>query len=226
MASSLQRPTPPLYLFRAYLAAAGLSSLKAYASIRPSLRGTHAPQRVVRCEGDHRERQVPKSWRPLDCPADSSRASSHDRGEARMVDSVARRPRPMACRVASGLCGASSTAWHNRRHSGPARQRLQGPSFGAALSFFQVSTRALGLVRNFKIEDHMAGSSGPRCGARTRSGRACAAKALAESGRCRNHGGLSTGPRTAAGLRRMIEAKKAWWSAWRAARNSRGATTP
>jgi hypothetical protein len=39
----------------------------------------------------------------------------------------------------------------------------------------------------------------PRCGARTRAGCSCRQPAMA-NGRCRFHGGKSTGPRTAAGL--------------------------
>lgn len=39
---------------------------------------------------------------------------------------------------------------------------------------------------------------GERCEARTRRGSACQCKALA-NGRCKYHGGLSTGPKTAAG---------------------------
>lgn len=71
----------------------------------------------------------------------------------------------------------------------------------------------------------MPGRTGLRCGARTRRGTACLRKAL-YNGRCPNHGGLSTGPRTAAGLRCMVEAKRAWWAAWRAAREvGEGATT-
>ncbi len=45
----------------------------------------------------------------------------------------------------------------------------------------------------------------PRCGARTRAGAACRAPAMA-NGRCRMHGGLCTGPRTAEGMARMIAA--------------------
>jgi hypothetical protein len=41
----------------------------------------------------------------------------------------------------------------------------------------------------------------PRCGARTRAGGCCRQPAMA-NGRCRMHGGLSTGPRTAEGLAR------------------------
>ena len=46
-----------------------------------------------------------------------------------------------------------------------------------------------------------------RCGARTRSGRPCRGPAM-RNGRCRLHGGASTGPRTPAGLER---ARRAAW---------------
>lgn len=42
----------------------------------------------------------------------------------------------------------------------------------------------------------------PRCGARTRRGTQCQCPAMA-NGRCRLHGGLSTGPKTAAGIERI-----------------------
>jgi hypothetical protein len=46
----------------------------------------------------------------------------------------------------------------------------------------------------------------PRCGARTRCGGACRQPAMA-NGRCRMHGGLSTGPRTPEGLARSRRAR-------------------
>jgi hypothetical protein len=48
--------------------------------------------------------------------------------------------------------------------------------------------------------------SAPRCGTRTRCGGECRQPAMA-NGRCRMHGGLSTGPRTAAGLARSRRAR-------------------
>jgi hypothetical protein len=45
-----------------------------------------------------------------------------------------------------------------------------------------------------------------RCGAKTRVGGSCQQPAMA-SGRCRMHGGASTGPRTAAGLERIRAAR-------------------
>ena len=47
----------------------------------------------------------------------------------------------------------------------------------------------------------------PRCWARTRQGTPCKAKAL-KNGRCRNHGGLSTGPRSEAGRAKVTKATR------------------
>ena len=41
------------------------------------------------------------------------------------------------------------------------------------------------------------------CGARTRRGTSCLCKAL-ENGRCKFHGGMSTGPKTPEGRRRAL----------------------
>ena len=54
----------------------------------------------------------------------------------------------------------------------------------------------------------------PRCGAITRNGRECRREALA-NGRCRNHGGLSSGPKTEAGKARIANAQKERWKAYR-----------
>jgi hypothetical protein len=45
----------------------------------------------------------------------------------------------------------------------------------------------------------------PRCGAKTRRNTSCQGPAMA-NGRCRLHGGLSTGPRTRAGIERIRRA--------------------
>jgi hypothetical protein len=45
-----------------------------------------------------------------------------------------------------------------------------------------------------------------RCGARTRSGNACRGPGMA-NGKCRLHGGASTGPRTAEGIERIRRAR-------------------
>ena len=69
-------------------------------------------------------------------------------------------------------------------------------------------------------------SERPRCGAKTRAGGRCKAPAVwnrrddvARNGRCRMHGGLSTGPRTEEGLRRTLEALRAGRAGWLAERS-------
>ncbi|MES0385897.1 MAG: HGGxSTG domain-containing protein, partial [Hyphomicrobium sp.] len=52
------------------------------------------------------------------------------------------------------------------------------------------------------------------CNARTRAGHPCKRKALA-NGRCPNHGGLSTGPKTEAGRARCAAATRQRWARWR-----------
>jgi len=42
------------------------------------------------------------------------------------------------------------------------------------------------------------------CGAKTRQGAPCKNTRLYKNGRCKNHGGLSTGPRTAEGKARAL----------------------
>src|SRR5512135_408480 len=49
-------------------------------------------------------------------------------------------------------------------------------------------------------------SKARRCGARNRHGTPCQCPAMA-NGRCRLHGGLSTGPKTAEGIERIRKAK-------------------
>ena len=46
----------------------------------------------------------------------------------------------------------------------------------------------------------------PRCGAMTRAGNQCRRKPVPGKRRCPNHGGLSTGPKTAEGQLRALAA--------------------
>ena len=54
------------------------------------------------------------------------------------------------------------------------------------------------------------------CGAKTRKGRPCRLKSEPGKRRCKFHGGMSTGPKTAAGKARISEAQKRRWAAYRA----------
>ena len=57
------------------------------------------------------------------------------------------------------------------------------------------------------------------CGARTRKGQPC--RLLSEPGRkrCKFHGGMSTGPRTAEGRARIAEAQRRRWAQWATAKD-------
>jgi hypothetical protein len=59
-----------------------------------------------------------------------------------------------------------------------------------------------------------------RCGALTRAGGLCRVRVEPGKARCRFHGGLSTGPKTAEGRARIAEAQRRRWSAFREAGNS------
>lgn len=52
-----------------------------------------------------------------------------------------------------------------------------------------------------------------RCGAKTRAGHPCRRKGAGAGGRCPNHGGMSTGPRTPEGRERIAEAQRQRWKA-------------
>lgn len=58
------------------------------------------------------------------------------------------------------------------------------------------------------------------CAARTRKSTECQRKPL-ENGRCPNHGGLSTGPKSNLGRARIARAQKKRWARWRKA-NAKG----
>jgi hypothetical protein len=57
-------------------------------------------------------------------------------------------------------------------------------------------------IFRFQKENIMKKDKGDTCGAKTRSGTPCKRLDLLRGGRCRLHGGLSTGPKTIEGKRR------------------------
>ena len=63
-----------------------------------------------------------------------------------------------------------------------------------------------------------------KCGAKTRKGMPCQMKPARSNGRCRFHGGLSTGPRTAEGRQRIAEAQRQRWKKWRLESSERAAS--
>jgi len=84
----------------------------------------------------------------------------------------------------------------------PARQRVP-PRAGESVLPAAIAARRGRLNNGNPSGDFLCA---PRCGAATRAGHACRQPAMA-NGRCRLHGGKSTGPRTAAGLERSRAAR-------------------
>jgi hypothetical protein len=72
---------------------------------------------------------------------------------------------------------------------------------GLQQKYLKNPTKPTNWRRNLALAD-----AGPRCGAQARSGRPCRAPGM-PNGRCRVHGGWSTGPKTAAGLARIVAAR-------------------
>jgi hypothetical protein len=95
-------------------------------------------------------------------------------------------------------CGRPAAA-AGSRVSAPATGRQQG-----AAPTSEPALRRGRLRHGNPSGDYLAA---PRCGARTRAGCACCQPAMA-NGRCRFHGGKSTGPRTEAGLARSRAARR------------------
>lgn len=92
--------------------------------------------------------------------------------------------------------------------------RARGIRFwmGAGLMTRQEASKHITQMRREAMRTPMPGEI---CGAYARStGRPCQALA-GPSGRCKNHGGQSTGPRTEAGMARTVEALQAGLRLWR-----------
>jgi hypothetical protein len=86
----------------------------------------------------------------------------------------------------------------------PLRRAKEGRSFPPLSSTASLPPDRRGRLKNgARPGDFLAA---PRCGARTRCGGSCRQPAMA-NGRCRMHGGMSTGPRTTEGRERCRRAR-------------------
>ncbi len=77
----------------------------------------------------------------------------------------------------------------------------------AYVQFDAVRALAEGGNENATMNPMQKTHASPRCGAKTRKGIPCKAPAM-RNGRCRLHGGKSTGPRTLEGLERSRKARR------------------
>jgi hypothetical protein len=93
-----------------------------------------------------------------------------------------------------------------------------GPTLDALASDFDAATRGdlAHKARRLAQAVHAAEaaqprrSERPRCGARTRNGERCKAPGNGRGGRCRRHGGASTGARSPAGRERQRAGFRNW----------------
>jgi hypothetical protein len=98
-------------------------------------------------------------------------------------------------------------------------------SDGKDLASALAELRFMGLMGLLRPLSRVLKSELPLCGARCRDGHACRAKAAWDgiepyNGRCRIHGGLSTGPRTQEGRDRLSAATKKMWAEHRKERRA------
>jgi hypothetical protein len=104
------------------------------------------------------------------------------------------------------------------RHAVAYHTKRSGRIDGVAPRRFREAFERLGIrVPDFREPPVPAPQSGPkghahaatgRCGAKTRKGSPCQCKPL-RNGRCKFHGGLSTGPKTPEGKARIAEGRRA-----------------
>ncbi|MDF1856491.1 HGGxSTG domain-containing protein [Pseudooceanicola sp.] len=92
---------------------------------------------------------------------------------------------------------------------GITRGTYPGPRFSGYLG---TVTRARGEVLGNTDLPVVTTRANWRCGARTRKGTPCRARAMPGKTRCRFHGGLSTGPKTREGRERIAEAQRRRWA--------------
>ena len=106
--------------------------------------------------------------------------------------------------------------------SGHAPNRFRDALAGAAVarpSEIRYVAAATGLAQNSGGTAVQLG----KCGAKTRKGNLCQVRALPGKRRCKFHGGMSTGPKSADGRRRISERQSERWRAFRVARSLRSA---
>lgn len=84
-----------------------------------------------------------------------------------------------------------------------------GVQIETRFGYFETITRARGWLLVFAAQNRAAPKRA-RCGARTRKGTPCRAKALPGKTRCKFHGGASTGPKTPEGRERIAEAQQSY----------------
>ena len=103
-------------------------------------------------------------------------------------------------------------------------ERQAGPIAGYAVDRFKVALMAAGYVFAPSPLDAGLNVGKPKrlrplmlpklCGAKNRKGNACRCLAISGKARCKFHGGLSTGPKSAEGKERIAQAQRLRWKCY------------
>lgn len=147
----------------------------------------------------------------------ATRARLHSNSIAYWEGTPAIARRSVACERMEAAMNAAGVMFFSRPHPG-AYLRTHSTIFGqdgapSQHGVLHARPKTPGKTngrRQLKVD--MSKSS---CGAKTRKGTPCSNKPMANL-RCRFHGGLSRGPRTESGRRRISMAQKKRWQLWRA----------
>jgi hypothetical protein len=113
--------------------------------------------------------------------------------------------RSSPCRICASGSWASLSFWPHGFSSASCTKGTGGPNRRGVV--MKTAQRPHAKRRGWLKNGNPPGdfSKAPRCGAKTRRGSPCRCPAM-KNGRCRLHGGLSTGPRTAEGIERIRRA--------------------
>jgi hypothetical protein len=112
----------------------------------------------------------------------------------------------------SGITREAWRHWHQYGYVVCPRRKTTCSHLACGIGASCVAMRAIGLAGD---GSPLRRKDRPCCGARNRRGCPCAVRIEPGKKRCRFHGGLSTGPRTAEGRQRIAAAQRRRWALFR-----------
>ena len=166
--------------------------------------------------------RIEGSWRSSWCPYQPEKMSSFRKTSSRILEQERQRGAVRKTAIQAALSKpppprVSRENWTDWNRYGwfgcPGNRRRTCSDPDCAIGAKCKRMAALGLAGD---GSPLRRKDRPRCGARTRKGDPCLVRVEPGKRRCRFHGGLSTGPRTAEGKARIAAAQRRRWAEWRA----------
>jgi hypothetical protein len=114
--------------------------------------------------------------------------------------------------AASSITRKAWRDWHQYGFVVCPRRKMTCTNSDCGIGASCLAMRAVGLAGDGSSLER---KDRPRCGAQNRQGQPCAVRVEPGKARCRFHGGLSTGPRTAEGKARIAAAQRRRWAQFR-----------